>query len=112
MRRILLKVQLGWGRYSPMKSESISALVSLLILRNAAYTGAWELRFHFPRIRGSIDRQRRSQDILEILRRARPPRCAQLLARPAGRSYAALHQRRHEPVQGRLPRRGAARLQT
>ena len=41
---------------------------------------------------------------------ARPPHRAQLVARPDRRPDAAVHQRRDEPVQGRLPGPGAARL--
>ena len=55
-----------------------------------------------------------SQDIrasfLRLFRAATAIASCQLPARPARRSDAALHQRRDEPVQGRLPRQGQARL--
>ncbi len=47
---------------------------------------------------------------LEVLRAERPPHRAQLAARARRRSDAAVHERRDEPVQGRLPRPGEARV--
>ena len=47
---------------------------------------------------------------LKYLRAERPPRRPELAARAGRRSDAALHQRRDEPVQGRLPRPREARL--
>ena len=47
---------------------------------------------------------------LKYLRAERPPHRAQLAARAARRSDAALHQRRDEPVQGPVPRPREARL--
>ena len=56
------------------------------------------------------DRRRDPQRVSAVLRGARPPRGAQLSARPAERPHAALRQRRDEPVQGRVPGQGEARL--
>ena len=57
------------------------------------------------------DLERDSRVVSRVFRAERPSRRAQLVARPARRSVAALHQRRDEPVQGRVPRQRAARLQ-
>ena len=60
---------------------------------------------------GYAHRPPNSAHISGLLRAARPSRRAQLLARAHRRSHAALHQRGHEPVQGRFSGPRAARLQ-
>ena len=47
---------------------------------------------------------------LDVLRRSTTPHRLELVARARRRPDAAVHQRRDEPVQGRLPRQGEARL--
>ena len=56
------------------------------------------------------DRLRNPPQISGLFRPEGTPRGALVVARPAERSDAAVHQRGHEPVQGRLPRPGKARL--
>ena len=54
--------------------------------------------------------RRNSQQFPEVLRAERPHHRPELLAGAARRPDPALHQRRDEPVQGRVPRQGEARL--
>ena len=49
------------------------------------------------------------RSFLELFPAPRPPHRPQLAARSARRRHVALHQRRHEPVQGRVPGPRAAR---
>ena len=63
--------------------------------------------------RSGIDaegRRRDPQRLPALLRGARPPRRQELVPRAPERPDAAVRQRRHEPVQGRLPGPGEARL--
>ena len=56
------------------------------------------------------DRVADPPEVSRLFRRARPPRGPKLVAGPRQRSHAAVHQRRDEPVQGRVPGPGKARL--
>ena len=56
------------------------------------------------------DRFRDQGEISRLLRIEGAPACAFVFARAGAGPYAALHERRHEPVQGHLPGKGGARL--
>src|ERR1700730_4840216 len=56
------------------------------------------------------NRLRNPPQISGLLRSEGTPRGTLLVARPAERPYPAVHQCRHEPVQGHLPRTGKTRL--
>ena len=58
----------------------------------------------------SMTSARHPQQLPRVLQASGPHHRAELVARPRRRSDAALHQRRHEPVQGRVPRAREARL--
>ena len=66
--------------------------------------------FTLSPVRNLRDRSRNQTALSRLLCRARPPRRAQFLAGARQRSDPAVRQRRHEPVQGHVPRPGETRL--